>query len=333
MRKLFYVLTLVLLLAVVPVSTVEAKTTKPDKPTVEVKYSTSKDQWYARFNCKTKGATIKYKSYCLDKKYKSIKTGKWFKIYDAVVYKAYSVKGKAKSKVCKYDTKKYAEAKRSADMHKVVDKWVDKKADSFTKLAGIVDFFAHSNYFTYNYDICTTYADSLWYQKEGACGVLADQFRYICSQYGIKCSQVNDYKAMHAWNYVYIDDTKPIIIDIMRIVKTGNYLDCSDQPDLYTKHGKVTPSTRDQLESGFSVLNLAGVAKFEKNKITVENDGYKGYTTIYTYSAKDGFWTERSWDSNGIEAKYDPENGEYNWCWYYGDDYPDGCAALMEEEE
>ena len=179
MKKLFYVLTLVLLLAVVPVSTVEAKTTKPDKPTIEVKYSTSKDQWYARFNCKTKGATIKYKSYG---KYKPIKSGKWFKIDKGDTYQAYSVKGKAKSKVCKYDTKKYVEAKRSADMHKVVDKWVDKKADSFTKLAGIVDFFAHSNYFTYNYDICTTYADSLWYQKEGACGVLADQFKYICSQ-------------------------------------------------------------------------------------------------------------------------------------------------------
>ena len=70
MKKLFYVLTLVLLLAVVPVSTVEAKTTKPDKPTIEVKYSTSKDQWYARFNCKTKGATIKYR---INGNYKSIK--------------------------------------------------------------------------------------------------------------------------------------------------------------------------------------------------------------------------------------------------------------------
>ena len=195
-------------------------------------------------------------------------------------------------------------------MHKVVDKWVDKKADSFTKLAGIVDFFAHSNYFTYNYDICTTYADSLWYQKEGACGVLADQFKYICSQYGIKCSQVNDYKAMHAWNYVYINDTNPIIIDPSVLVKSNQFTENTDS--LYTKYGKVAPSTRDQLESGFSVLNLAGVAKFEKNKITVENDGYPGYTTIYTYSKKDGFWTERSWDSNGIEAKYDPENDEYN---------------------
>ena len=328
MKKLFYVLTLVLLLAVVPVSTVEAKTTKPDKPTIEVKYSTSKDQWYARFNCKTKGATIKYR---IHGNYKSIKPGKWFKINNGNKYQAYSVKGKAKSKVCKYDTTKYVEAKRSADMHKVVDKWVDKKADSFTKLAGIVDFFAHSNYFTYNYDICTTYADSLWYQKEGACGVLADQFKYICSQYGIKCSQVNDYKAMHAWNYVYINDTNPIIIDPTHIVKAEDYYDCND--DLHTKHGKVTPSTRDQLEDGFSVLNLVGDAKFEKDKITIENDGYPGYTTIYTYSKKDGFWTERSWDSNGIEAKYDPENDEYNWCWYYGDDYPDGCAALMEEEE
>ena len=85
MKKLFYVLTLVLLLAVVPVSTVEAKTTKPDKPTIEVKYSTSKDQWYARFNCKTKGATIKYKSYG---KYKPIKSGKWFKIDKGDKYQA-----------------------------------------------------------------------------------------------------------------------------------------------------------------------------------------------------------------------------------------------------
>lgn len=317
MRKLFYVLTLVLLLAVVPVSTVEAKTTKPDKPTIEVKYSTSKDQWYARFNCKTKGATIKYKSYG---KYKPIKSGKWFKIDKGDKYQAYSVKGKAKSKVCKYDTKKYAEAKRSADMHKVVDKWVDKNADDFTKLAGIVDFFAHSNYFTYNYDVCTTYADSLWYQKEGACGVLADQFKYICNQYGIKCSQVNDYKAMHAWNYVYIDDTKPIIIDIMRIVKTGSYLDCSDQPDLYTKHGKVTPSTRDQRESGLSVLNLAGVAKFEKNKITYTWDDGSGYYTIFTYSEKDGYWKQQDYDANGVMAKWCDECEYYTWCWYYGEE-------------
>ena len=315
MKKLFYVLTLVLLLAVVPASTVEAKTTKPDKPTIEVKYSKSNDQWYARFNCKTKGATIKYKSYG---KYKPIKSGKWFKIYDAVVYKAYSVKGKAKSKVCKYDTKKYVEAKRSADMHKVMDKWVDKNADDFTKLAGIVDFFAHSNYFTYNYDICTTYADSLWYQKEGACGVLADQFKYICSQYGIKCSQVNDYKAMHAWNYVYINDTNPIIIDPMHIVKAEDYYDCND--DLHTKHGKVTPSTRDELEYGYSVLNLAGVAKFEKNKITYTWDDGSGYYTIYTYSEKDGYWSEQDYDANDIPAKWCDECEYYTWCWYYGEE-------------
>lgn len=329
MKKLFYVLTLVLLLAVVPVSTVEAKTTKPDKPTIEVKYSTSKDQWYARFNCKTKGATIKYKSYG---KYKPIKSGKWFKIDKGNKYQAYSVKGKAKSKVCKYNTKKYAEAKRSADMHKVMDKWVDKNADDFTKLAGIVDFFMHSGYFNYTKKLGgTPYASEKWYQSEGACGVLADQFKYICSQYGIKCSQVDDYKAMHAWNYVYIDDTNPIIIDPSVLVKSNQFTENTDS--LYTKYGKVAPSTRDQLESGFSVLNLAGVAKFEKNKITVENDGYKGYTTIYTYSAKDGFWTQHMWDANGIEAKYDEELGEYTWGWYYGDDYPDGCAALMEEEE
>ena len=315
MKKLFYVLTLVLLLAVVPVSTVEAKTTKPDKPTVEVKYNTSKDQWYARFNCKTKGATIKYKSYG---KYKPIKSGKWFKIDKRDKYQAYSVKGKAKSKTYKYDTEKYVEAKRSADMHKVVDKWVDKKADSFTKLAGIVDFFAHSNYFTYNYDICTTYADSLWYQKEGACGVLADQFKYICSQYGIKCSQVNDYKAMHAWNYVYINDTNPIIIDPMIIVKTEDYYDCND--DLYTKHGKVTPSTRDELEYGYSVLNLAGVAKFEKNKITYTWDDGSGYYTIYTYSEKDGYWSEQDYDANDIPAKWCDECEYYTWCWYYGEE-------------
>ena len=315
MKKLFYVLTLVLLLAIVPVSAVEAKTTKPDKPTIEVKYSTSKDQWYARFNCKTKGVTIKYR---IHGNYKSIKPGKWFKINNGNKYQAYSVKGKAKSKVCKYDTTKYAKAKRSADMHKVVDKWVDKKADSFTKLAGIVDFFAHSNYFTYNYDICTTYADSLWYQKEGACGVLADQFKYICSQYGIKCSQVNDYKAMHAWNYVYINDTNPIIIDPSVLVKSNQFTENTDS--LYTKYGKVTPSTRDELEYGYSVLNLAGVAKFEKNKITYTWDDGSGYYTIYTYSEKDGYWSEQDYDVNGIPAKWCDECAYYTWCWYYGEE-------------
>lgn len=326
MKKIFYVLTLVLLLAVVPVSTVEAKTTKPDKPTIEVKYSTSKDQWYARFNCKTKGATIKYKSYG---KYKPIKPGKWFKINNGDKYQAYSVKGKAKSKVCKYDTEKYAEARRSADMHKVMDKWVDKNADDFTKLAGIVDFFMHSDYF--EYDISIPYTDELWYQETGACGVLADVFKYACTEYKLRCSYVSDHTVRHAWNYVYVIDSNPIVIDPSSLVKSKKFIENTE--NYYTKYGKVAPSTRDQLESGFSVLNLAGVAKFEKNKITVENDGYKGYTTIYTYSAKDGFWTQHMWDANGIEAKYDPENDEYNWCWYYGDDYPDGCAALMEEEE
>lgn len=329
MKKLFYVLTLVLLLTVVPASTVEAKTTKPDKPTVEVKYTTKSNKWLLRFNCKTKGATIKCKDF-EKTKYKTVKVGKWIDASNYTYCRLYSVKGKAKSKVYTYDIDDLMEAKRSDDMHKVVDKWVDKKADSFTKLAGIVDFFAHSNYFTYNYDICTTYADSLWYQKDGACGVLADQFKYICSQYGIKCLQVNNYKAMHAWNYAYIDDTNPIIIDPSVLVESNQFTENTDS--LYTKYGKVAPSTRDQLESGFSVLNLAGVAKFEKNKITVENDGYKGYTTIYTYSAKDGFWTQHMWDANGIEAKYDEELGEYTWGWYYGDDYPNGCADLMEEE-
>ena len=316
MKKLFYVLTLVLLLAVVPVSTVEAKTTKPDKPTIEVKYSKSNDQWYARFNCKTKGATIKYKSYG---KYKPIKSGKWFKIDKRDKYQAYSVKGKAKSKTYKYDTEKYVEAKRSADMHKVVDKWVDKKADSFTKLAGIVDFFMHSGYFNYTKKLGgTPYASEKWYQSEGACGVLADQFKYICSQYGIKCSQVDDYKAMHAWNYVYIDDTKPIIIDPSVLVKSNQFTENTDS--LYTKYGKVAPSTRDQLESGFSVLNLAGVTKFEKNKITYTWDDGSGYYTIYTYSEKDGYWSEQDYDANDIPAKWCDECEYYTWCWYYGEE-------------
>ena len=327
MKKLFYVLTLVLLLAVVPVSTVEAKTTKPDKPTVEVKYNTKSNKWLLRFNCKTKGATVKCKDF-EETKYKTVKVGKWLDASNYTYCRLYSVKGKAKSKVYTYDIDDLMEAKRSDDMHKVVDKYVDKNADAFTKLAGIVNFFESSNYYTYKYGV---HPSEIWYPTVGACDYLSRVFKYICSQYGIKCSQVNDYKAIHAWNYVYINDTNPIIIDPMHIVKAEDYYDCND--DLHTKHGKVTPSTRDQLEDGFSVLNLVGDAKFEKDKITIENDGYPGYTTIYTYSKKDGFWTERSWDSNGIEAKYDPENNEYNWCWYYGDDYPDGCAALMEEEE
>lgn len=317
MKKLFYVLTLVLLLTVVPASTVEAKTTKPDKPTVEVKYNTKSNKWLLRFNCKTKGATIKCKDF-EETKYKTVKVGKWLDASNYTYCRLYSVKGKAKSKVYTYDIDDLMEAKRSDDMHKVVDKWVDKKADSFTKLAGIVDFFAHSNYFTYNYDICTTYADSLWYQKEGACGVLADQFKYICSQYGIKCSQVNDYKAMHAWNYVYIDDTNPIIIDPSVLVKSNQFTENTDS--LYTKYGKVAPSTRDQLEYGYSVLNLAGVAKFEKNKITYTWDDGSGYYTIYTYSEKDGYWSEQDYDANDIPAKWCDECEYYTWCWYYGEE-------------
>lgn len=317
MKKLFYVLTLVLLLAVVPVSTVEAKTTKPDKPTIEVKYNTKSNKWLLRFNCKTKGATVKCKDF-EETKYKTVKVGKWLDASNYTYCRLYSVKGKAKSKVYTYDIDDLMEAKRSDDMHKVVDKWVDKKADSFTKLAGIVDFFAHSNYFTYNYDICTTYADSLWYQKDGACGVLADQFKYICSQYGIKCSQVNNYKAMHAWNYAYIDDTNPIIIDPSVLVESNQFTENTDS--LYTKYGKVTPSTRDQLEYGYSVLNLAGVAKFEKNKITYTWDDGSGYYTIYTYSEKDGYWSEQDYDANDIPAKWCDECEYYTWCWYYGEE-------------
>lgn len=332
MKKLFYVLTLVLLLAVVPVSTIEAKTTKPDKPTVEVKYNTKSNKWLARFNCKTKGATIKCKDLDDGRVY-TIKSGKWYNAYSYQAGKLYSVKGKTKSKVYTYDIKNYIDAKRSADMHKVVDKYVDKNADSFTKLAGIVDFFEHSGYYEYDYTFTRKVTNSLWYQRVGCCEVLADQFTYICSQYGIKSSKVRDCTADHAWNYVYINDTDPIIVDPTELVSHKEVSRVGTSNTFYDKYGKVTPSKRDKLEDGFSVLNLAGDAKFEKDKITVENDGYPGYTTIYTYSKKDGFWSERSWDANGIEAKYDPENDEYNWCWYYGDDYPDGCAALTEEEE
>lgn len=313
MKKLFYVLTLVLLLAVVPVSTVEAKTTKLDKPTIEVKYSTSKDQWYARFNCKTKGATIKYKSYG---KYKPIKSGKWFKIDKGDKYQAYSVKGKAKSKVYTYDIDDLMEAKRSADMHKVMDKWVDKNADDFTKLAGIVDFFMHSDYF--EYDISRPYTDELWYQETGACGVLADVFKYACTEYKLRCSYVSDHTVRHAWNYVYVIDSNPIVIDPSSLVKSKKFIENTE--NYYTKYGKVTPSTRDQLEYGYSVLNLAGVAKFEKNKITYTWDDGSGYYTIYTYSEKDGYWSEQDYDANGIPAKWCDECEYYTWCWYYGEE-------------
>lgn len=318
MRKLFYVLTLVLLLAVVPVSTIEAKTTKPDKPTVEVKYNTKSNKWLLRFNCKTKGATVKCKDF-EETKYKAVKVGKWLDASNYTYCRLYSVKGKAKSKVYTYDTDDLMEAKRSADMHKVMDKWVDKNADDFTKLAGIVDFFMHSGYFNYTKKLGgAPYASEKWYQSEGACGVLADQFKYICSQYGIKCSQVNDYKAMHAWNYAYIDDTNPIIIDPSVLVKSNQFTENTDS--LYTKYGKVEPSTRDQLESGFSVLNLAGVAKFEKNKITYTWDDGSGYYTIYTYSEKDGYWSQQDYDVNGIPAKWCDECEYYTWCWYYGEE-------------
>lgn len=313
MKKLFYVLTLVLLLAVVPVSTVEAKTTKLDKPTIEVKYSTSKDQWYARFNCKTKGATIKYKSYG---KYKPIKSGKWFKIDKGDKYQAYSVKGKAKSKVYTYDIDDLMEAKRSADMHKVMDKWVDKNADDFTKLAGIVDFFMHSDYF--EYDISRPYTDELWYQETGACGVLADVFKYACTEYKLRCSYVSDHTVRHAWNYVYVIDSNPIVIDPSSLVRSKKFIENTE--NYYTKYGKVTPSTRDQLEYGYSVLNLAGVAKFEKNKITYTWDDGSGYYTIYTYSEKDGYWSEQDYDANGIPAKWCDECKYYTWCWYYGEE-------------
>lgn len=330
MKKLFYVLTLVLLLAVVPISTVEAKTTKPDKPTVEVKYNTKSDKWLLRFNCKTKGATVKCKDF-EERKYKTVKVGKWYNAYNFTYCRLYSVKGKAKSKVYTYDIDELIEARRSSDMHKVVDKYVDKNADAFTKLAGIVDFFEHSGYYTYKYGAHPT---ETWYPTTGACDYLSHTFKYVCSQYNIKCSWVVDYKADHAWNYVYIDDTDPIIIDPMDLVKSGSN-DIVETSAIYTKYGKVTPSMRDKLEDGFSVLDYVGDAKFEKDKITFRwgdekgmDPAYADYTTIITYSKKDGFWTKHDYDANGIESKFDPELGEYTWGWYYGDDYPGGCAEL-----
>lgn len=340
MKKLFYVLTLVLLLAVVPVSTVEAKTTKPDKPTVEVKYSTKSDKWLLRFNCKTKGATVKCKDF-EQTKYKTVKVGKWLDAGNYTYCRLYSEKGKAKSRVYTYDIDELQEAKRSADMHKVVDKYVDKNASEFVKLAGIVDFFMHSGHYKYDWNIKRH--SEPWYLKGCMCEELAIAFKYICEQYGLKCQLVADYKADHAWNYVYLEgDKKPLIMDATCLI-IGVVEPQMVSMSVYTKYGKIVPSKRDKCKNGLSVLEYAGYAKYGKDKITLRSgdlpddfDGvdepsdpaYDDYISIFTYSKKDGFWTEHEYDSNGIEAKLDPEIGEYTWSWYYGDDYPGGCAEL-----
>ena len=315
MKKLFYVLTLVLLLAVVPASTVEAKTTKPDKPTVEVKYNTKSNKWLLRFNCKTKGATVKCKDF-EETKYKTVKVGKWLDASNYTYCRLYSVKGKAKSKVYTYDIDDLMEAKRSDDMHKVVDKYVDKNADAFTKLAGIVNFFKNSNYYSYKKGV---HPSEIWYPTVGACDYSSRVFKYICSQYGIKASIVEDSRANHGWNYVYIDDINPIIIDPSALVKYHSD-DAVTWAAYYTKYGKVTPSMRDKLEDGLSVLNLVGDAKFEKDKITYTWDDGSGYYTIFTYSEKDGYWKQQDYDANGVMAKWCDECEYYTWCWYYGEE-------------
>ena len=96
MKKLFYVITIILTLSVFPNYTAEAKTLS--KPKIELKYSTDNDSWLVRFSAPTKKAKVKYRL-DYDKKYKSGKgKTKWLTTDEYDDFVVYVTDGKNKSK-------------------------------------------------------------------------------------------------------------------------------------------------------------------------------------------------------------------------------------------
>ena len=306
MKKFITIILLVVtLLAAIPVQNVEAKT-KVAKPTMTVEYNMSKKAWYGTFHCKTKGVTVYYCESAGEKEYK-VKPEKAFKLKERFpgYFDAYAKKGKSKSNWTRISTYTLCTKARNKDMHKEVDKYVDKSADDFTRLAQIC------NYFSNNYQYVLKGGSEPWYDKTGKCSILAREFKYLCTEYDIKCEYVYntykagyDYKTNHAWTHVYIDN-QLIVIDPTGIAfcsKSRRTVDKAYEDDV-----DAVQSMRGKLVVGkytFNVLDYClsddddhGTFTYEKNKITrVWDDGSK---SIYTYSEEKGYWTKEDYDIYG----------------------------------
>lgn len=327
MKKLFYVITIILMLSAFPIYTAEAKTLS--KPKIELKYSTDNDSWLVRFSAPTKKEKVKYRL-DYDKKYKSGKgKTKWLTTDEFDDFVVYVTDGKNKSKKVTYAMDKEIDKRKTADILNDTKEYVDKDADEFTKLAQLCDYYMYSGNFEYDYD---THPDCNWYYEKGACDYLANTFIAACRVYGIHAKYAHE-KGVHAWTYVYLTGEKdPILVDPTCLVKYKCISAGGDQS--YTQNDNIKLSDRDKTKYGSSVLCIKG-ATYSKDKVVVnagENGclpGYEDYYDIYTYSEEKQYWERHDYDANGIEAKPSGHFGDEDdvcWCWYYGEE---GCAGSI----
>ena len=327
MKKLFYVITIILMLSVFPNYTAEAKTLS--KPKIEMKYSTDDNRWYVRFCAPTKKAKVKYRL-DYDKKYKSGKgKTKWLTTDEYDDFVVYVTDGKNKSKKVKYAIDKEIDKQKTADILNDTKDYVDKDADEFTKLAQLCDYYMYSGNFKYKYGC---HPDYDWYYKEGACDYLANTFIEACKVYGIR-AEFEFEKSIHSWTHVYLTgEEDSIVVDPSSLVAYKSI--CPSNTGAYVRARHIKLSKRDRTKYGNSVLCIKG-ATYSKDKVVVnagENGclpGYEDYYDIYTYSEDKHYWECHSYDANGIEGKHSDHLGDENdvcWCWYYGDE---GCAGSI----
>lgn len=326
MKKLFYVITIILMLSAFPNYTVEAKTLA--KPKIELKYSTDTDSWYVRFSAPTKKAKVKYRlDYHI--KYLSAK-GKteWLVTDEFDDFIVYVTDGKNKSKKVTYAMDKEIDKRKTADILNDTKEYVDRDADEFTKLAQLCDYYMYSGNFKYEYG---THPGYNWYYEKGACDYLANTFIAACKVFGIRAKFAHN--DIHAWTYVYLTGEKdPIAVDPSSLILYEDL--CASNTEAYIRDNQIKLSNRDKTKYGSSVLCTKG-AKYSKDKVIVnagENGclpGYEDYYNVYTYSEEKQCWEKHEYDANGIEAKPSGHFGDEDdvcWCWYYGDE---GCAGSI----
>ena len=327
MKKLFYVITIILTLSVFPNYTAEAKTLS--KPKIELKYSTDNDSWLVRFNAPTKKEKVKYRL-DYDKKYKSGKgKTKWLTTDEFDDFVVYVTDGKNKSKKFTYAMDKEIDKWKTTDILNATKEYVDKDADEFTKLAQLCDYYMYSGNFKYD---CDTHPCYNWYYEKGACDYLANTFIAACRVYGIH-AEYGCEKGVHAWTYVYLTGEKdPIAVDPSSLILYEDL--CAGNTEAYIRDNQIKLSNRDKTKYGFSVLCIKG-ATYSKDKVIVnlgENGclpGYEDYYNVYTYSEEKQCWEKHAYDANGIEAKPSGHFGDEDdvcWCWYYGEE---GCAGSI----
>lgn len=278
-----------------------------------------KQAWYVTFSCKTAGAKIyyqpQYKKTYKQYKNKPLKVGStkgvdWIaKAYVKVKSKKYPVK--------KFNLNTLAEKKRAQDIHATCDKYVPVDGDDFSKLCGIIDYFTR----TYGQGIGYCGDKEPWYNdslvdKRGTCGVLARDFKLLCDTYGVKCDYIDtwnrkgytyEYRDCHAWNHVWIDN-QLIIIDPMSLTVGALYNSIyrDEINNIQSKRATAVDYNGDETKMLLLFVNDPSaqtnediIYEYEKDKITV-TDVTDGSYFIYTYSAKDGYWTEYEYDSDGV---------------------------------